>query len=123
MTTKPPQPIYVPSNPDEKNIEKFRREINRRRGTNLKDYNDLHAYSVNPATFQNFWEDVWEYVGIKASKRSKTVTSLPADLSPCFTRLMLVGHRTERCFEGDVPSTTLLPGCPSQFRREYVRTR
>jgi hypothetical protein len=68
-----PLPVYTPNDPDEKNIEKFRRRINETRGLNLKDYSDLHAYSVSPATFQQFWQDVWDYTGIKASKQSKDV--------------------------------------------------
>jgi len=68
-----PVPVYVPSNPDDKNIERFRRWINDTRKINLADYNDLQAYSVSPKTFQDFWVDVWNYTGVKASRRSKIV--------------------------------------------------
>jgi len=67
------EPMFVPPNPEEKNVEKFRREINRKRGINLTDYHDLHAYSVHPDTIEDFWQDVWDYVDIKASQLSKTV--------------------------------------------------
>jgi hypothetical protein len=69
------EPVYVPSDPETKNVEKFRRAVNQKRGINLAGYQDLHAYSVHPDTFLDFWQDVWEYVGIKASKLSPTVRS------------------------------------------------
>lgn len=68
------EPVFVPPNPEEKSIEKFRREINHKRGITLGDYRDLHAYSVHPDTIENFWQDVWDYVDIKASQLSKTVS-------------------------------------------------
>ncbi len=44
----------------------FRREVNRKVGTNFKDYNDLYLWSVeNPALF---WESIWEFMSVKYSK-------------------------------------------------------
>jgi acetoacetyl-CoA synthetase len=73
MSAMEDRPIYTPSYPNDKNVEKFRRQINKKRGLNLCDYRDLHAYSVHPDTFQDFWQDVWEYVNIKASQTLKDV--------------------------------------------------
>jgi len=73
MEPRNDEPVFIPLNPEEKNVEKFRREINRQRGINLTDYQDLHAYSVHPDTIEDFWQDVWDYVDIKASKLSKLV--------------------------------------------------
>jgi len=67
------KPIFVPENPDEKNVEIFRRAVNQKRALNLEDYRQLQEYSVHPETFQQFWQDVWEFVGIKASQLSKDV--------------------------------------------------
>jgi hypothetical protein len=75
MSLESPKPVFVPTNPQNKNIEKFRQEINRKRNLNLKDYKDLHEYSVNPSTTLDFWQDVWNYVGIKASKVSSVVNT------------------------------------------------
>ncbi|KAI9573133.1 acetoacetate-CoA ligase [Boletus coccyginus] len=44
--------------------ERLRRQINLKRGLKLKDYNDLHAYSVSTYTF---WLDLWDFMGIIAS--------------------------------------------------------
>jgi acetoacetyl-CoA synthetase len=68
-----PLPVFTPADPDDKNVEKFRRRVNETRGLHLKDYRDLHAYSVHPNTFQQFWQDVWDFTDIKASKLSKIV--------------------------------------------------
>ena len=67
------KPAFIPSNPNNANVEQFRREINRKRGLDLSDYHDLHAYSIHPMTAQNFWQDVWDFVDIKASQSSTTV--------------------------------------------------
>jgi hypothetical protein len=82
------EPVYVPSDPENKNVEKFRRAVNQKRGINLAGYQDLHAYSVHPDTFLDFWKDVWEYVGIKASKLSPTVRSV-------FKQKLIVGDSPE----------------------------
>jgi hypothetical protein len=65
--------VYVPSDPETKNIEKFRQAINHKRSINLEDYWALHAYSVSPSTYLDFWQDVWDFVGIKASQLSPIV--------------------------------------------------
>lgn len=46
--------VYIPSNPEYTNVEKFRREINRKRGINLSGYQDLHTYSVHSDTNSGF---------------------------------------------------------------------
>ncbi|KAE9391898.1 acetoacetyl-CoA synthetase [Gymnopus androsaceus JB14] len=49
-----PQPNFT-------NVENFRRIVNRKRSLNLKDYHDLHRYSVEE---YSFWEDAWTYCRI-----------------------------------------------------------
>lgn len=78
--------VYVPSDPEEKNIEKFRRQVNRRRGIKLDDYWALHSYSVSPSTYLDFWQDVWDFVGIKASRLSPTVWTLSVSLTVGYAR-------------------------------------
>jgi len=72
-----PLPVFTPADPDDKNVERFRRRVNETRGLHLKDYRDLQAYSVHPKTFQQFWQDVWDFTDIKASKRSDIVFLTP----------------------------------------------
>ncbi|KAH9935798.1 uncharacterized protein B0H18DRAFT_1207327 [Fomitopsis serialis] len=56
--------IWSPSRPSYTSLEVFRRMANRKHGLALKDYHDLHRYSVES---YDFWMDVWEYIGIISS--------------------------------------------------------
>jgi hypothetical protein len=110
------EPVYVPSDPENKNVEKFRRAVNQKRGINLAGYQDLHAYSVHPDTFLDFWQDVWEYVGIKASKLSPTVIS-------AFQQKLTIGYSTERQTVQVIPPSSFLSQRTSQFRGKHVCQR
>jgi acetoacetyl-CoA synthetase len=62
-------PLWKPSEARIQNaaITKYIEFVNRRYGTNCADYFDLHGWSVS--NIADFWASVWEFVGIKASKR------------------------------------------------------
>jgi acetoacetyl-CoA synthetase len=45
-------------------VELLRRLINRKHGLHLKDYSELHEYSVTDYTF---WLDLWQFLGIISS--------------------------------------------------------
>ncbi|TFK53772.1 acetoacetate-CoA ligase [Heliocybe sulcata] len=53
--------IWEPQNGHGSRLDSLRLMINRKHGLNLKDYHDLHKYSVEDYTF---WQDLWEYLGI-----------------------------------------------------------
>ncbi|KAI0935188.1 hypothetical protein AcW1_008828 [Taiwanofungus camphoratus] len=53
--------IWRPTHPSRTALDAFRRTINRKHSLDLKDYHDLHRYSVEDYTF---WQDLWEYVGM-----------------------------------------------------------
>ncbi|TFK75299.1 acetoacetate-CoA ligase [Pluteus cervinus] len=62
MTFTVQNPIWKPLAPAFTNVEIVRREINRKNpGLNLRDYHDLHRYSV---TNDQFWMDLWEHLGV-----------------------------------------------------------
>ncbi|EGN99920.1 hypothetical protein SERLA73DRAFT_51824 [Serpula lacrymans var. lacrymans S7.3] len=63
--------IWTPAYPSFSPAEKLRREINLKHGLNLKDYHDLHHYSVTDYTF---WLDLWQFVGIVSSVPPTKVT-------------------------------------------------
>ncbi|KAJ7646856.1 acetoacetyl-CoA synthetase [Roridomyces roridus] len=65
-------PLWVPTNPRWTPSENLRRLINYKHGLNLKDYHDLHKYSVEDYAF---WLDLWEYLGIISSVPPKTITA------------------------------------------------
>lgn len=56
--------IRTPAYPSQAVSEKLRREINLKHSLNLKDYHDLHAYSVSN---YSFWLDLWQFMGILSS--------------------------------------------------------
>ncbi|MBU1150987.1 MAG: acetoacetate--CoA ligase [Proteobacteria bacterium] len=60
--------LWEPSEERVKNSNMFRfiSFVNQRHRKNLKDYDDLYAWSVSELAA--FWTDVWDFVGIKASK-------------------------------------------------------
>ncbi|TCD70349.1 hypothetical protein EIP91_003701 [Steccherinum ochraceum] len=53
--------IWRPTQPQFTPVEAFRRTINHKRGLHLKNYHDLHRYSVED---YGFWEDLWQYIGV-----------------------------------------------------------
>ncbi|KAI0071928.1 acetoacetate-CoA ligase [Panus rudis PR-1116 ss-1] len=57
--------IWKPKDPARTCIDAFRRQVNRTRGLHLRDFFDLHKYSVED---YRFWEDVWAYSGIIYSR-------------------------------------------------------
>ncbi|KAJ7121278.1 acetoacetate-CoA ligase [Mycena crocata] len=64
------EPLWTPTNPAFTAAERLRQLINRRHGLHLKDYYDLHQYSVESYTF---WLDLWEFLGLVASVPPKKV--------------------------------------------------
>ena len=56
----------------------FRAEVNRRHGLGLKDFRDLHAWSI--AHIADFWDVVWDFCGIvgeKGERRLIDAKSMP----------------------------------------------
>lgn len=53
-----------PVTPQDAKVEVLRRFINRKHGLHLKDYSELHQYSVTDYTF---WVDLWQFLGIISS--------------------------------------------------------
>ncbi|KAF7793992.1 hypothetical protein EIP86_005118 [Pleurotus ostreatoroseus] len=53
--------VWKAKDPARCRVEAFRRFVNRKHGLSLRDYHDLHKYSV---TDWAFWQDLWEYLGI-----------------------------------------------------------
>lgn len=51
---------------------KFIEEINEKRGLAIKDFRGLYKWSVEE--IGPFWEDVWDFVGITASRPADRVS-------------------------------------------------
>ncbi|KAI9449443.1 acetoacetate-CoA ligase [Lactarius psammicola] len=56
--------LSKPVTPQDTKVEVLRRFINRSHGLHLKDYYELHEYSVTDYTF---WLDLWRFLGIISS--------------------------------------------------------
>ncbi|TFY72119.1 hypothetical protein EVG20_g864 [Dentipellis fragilis] len=53
--------LWSPPSPRFTRVEALRRYINQKHNLALRDYNDLHEYSVTDYTF---WLDLWQFMGI-----------------------------------------------------------
>ncbi|KAL0578859.1 hypothetical protein V5O48_003139 [Marasmius crinis-equi] len=62
--------LWEPPNPRATNVEQLRMMINRTRGAKLKDYHDLHKYSVEE---YSFWLDLWKFFRIISSQPPQSV--------------------------------------------------
>ncbi|WKZ48191.1 MAG: acetoacetate--CoA ligase [Anaerolineales bacterium] len=62
-------PLWTPSEQrkQDANITRFIEEVNARRELNIISYADLYQWSVENTP--DFWAEVWDFVGIKSSKR------------------------------------------------------
>src|SRR5512138_1297888 len=49
------------------NMYRFMGFVNDRHGQSFSDYEGLYAWSVN--NIADLWADIWDFVGIKASRR------------------------------------------------------
>jgi hypothetical protein len=60
-TSQAAERIWSPKDPSKTNLDKFRRHINQKRGLNLKNSVELHAWTTNSKTAQDWWIDLFEY--------------------------------------------------------------
>ncbi len=81
------------------NITRFIDQVNQRHGKSFKTYNDLYQWSVE--RIPDFWEAVWDFAGIKASKKYDQVVE---DLSK-------------------FPGTKWFPGARLNFAENLLRYR
>ncbi len=57
------------------NMYRFMQHVNQKYGKNLTDYPQLHQWSVE--NIADFWSTLWDFVGVKASKRWEQVIDDP----------------------------------------------
>lgn len=63
--TKHPDVLWVHPHTEQTNMDKFRRWVNTKRKINLRNYEDLHAWSTSRVTAEDFWIDLFQYEGLK----------------------------------------------------------
>lgn len=63
------EPLWKPSEERirDANMTRFMKFVNRQYGKDFNSYSELYQWSIN--SIEDFWAAVWEFVGIKASKK------------------------------------------------------
>ncbi|KAM0187492.1 hypothetical protein ACHAPI_011127 [Fusarium lateritium] len=82
---KEKRPVWTPRAPHETNISQFMCYINEKHGLSLKSYHDLHHWSVQPASLQEFWRDAYIWLGLAPPGSNMVGPALgdkPPNLSP-----------------------------------------
>ncbi|MBI3604691.1 MAG: acetoacetate--CoA ligase [Nitrospirae bacterium] len=71
------KPLWTPSKETikEANITRFIGEINQQHSLKIQSYDPLYRWSVDQS--EAFWRAIWEFGGIKASRKSDTVIDSP----------------------------------------------
>lgn len=63
--------LWRHENPKSTQMWKFIEHVNTKYGLKLVDYPSLYRWSVDNVA--SFWEEVWDFTGIKSSRRFDTV--------------------------------------------------
>ena len=66
VDNKSVQILWSPPDASATNMDRFRRRINSRKGLDLKNYQDLHAWSTSPETAADFWIELFTYQNLQA---------------------------------------------------------
>ncbi|KAF2762664.1 acetoacetate-CoA ligase [Pseudovirgaria hyperparasitica] len=72
--------LWQHADPKSTNMWRFLLELNRKYKMELKDYKELYDWSVD--NIAEFWGEVWQWVGIRASKQYDQVVDAQAPMFP-----------------------------------------
>ncbi|CDH60689.1 acetoacetyl-synthetase [Lichtheimia corymbifera JMRC:FSU:9682] len=77
-----PPCLWKPANPENTEMERFRKHVNSRFNLSLEDYQALWRWSTSSVC--DFWSTVWDYTNVISSTRATQVldTSVPMDEVP-----------------------------------------
>jgi acetoacetyl-CoA synthetase len=82
------QKLWEHPNPKSTPMYKFLELMNEKHGLNLQTYDELYKWSIDDSA--TFWGEVWDFTGMKASKRWDKVPNfqprtaiLPISLGSC----------------------------------------
>ncbi|KAG9505007.1 hypothetical protein J7337_001973 [Fusarium musae] len=62
MPNQQKKPCWVSPDIEKTNVAKFLSYVNRKHNLDIKTYEELHQWSVNPLTLQDFWRDAYTYL-------------------------------------------------------------
>lgn len=69
--TMQPRKLWDHPAPSRTKMTEFMNLVNKKYSLNLKSYGELHQWSIDNVA--NFWEEVWNFTGIKSEKSFDTV--------------------------------------------------
>ncbi|KAJ9144947.1 Acetoacetyl-synthase [Pleurostoma richardsiae] len=58
------KPVWEPRNSGETNVAKFIEHINRKHNLRIRTYDELHRWSVDTATLQDYWREAYTWLGL-----------------------------------------------------------
>lgn len=70
--------IWEHPNPESTEMYRFKERVSKKYNVKADTYHDLWDWSIK--NIAEFWGEVWDYTGVKASKPYKTVRPVPLDL-------------------------------------------
>lgn len=91
--------------PQKSQLYEFQQHVRQKHNIQGNSYNDLYEWSV--ASPADFWEEVWHYTGIKASKPYDQVITSAVD-SGCYLMIYRYSVRMHLCFP-NLPSSPDVP--------------
>jgi len=67
-------PLWIPTdtNIENSNMNKYLKYINKTYELSLKDYDELYEWSIS--NYEEFWKTMWDYSGLKYSKKYDSIT-------------------------------------------------
>lgn len=72
--------LWTPPDPQSTQMWRFIQRVNERRGLAITDFEELYRWSIEDVAA--FWEEVWHFLEIKASRPYDEVPSHPHSLHP-----------------------------------------
>jgi acetoacetyl-CoA synthetase len=63
--------LWEHPSPQSTKMYEFMQMLNKKKGLQLKTYDELHAWSID--NIAAFWEEVWQFTGIRASETYQQV--------------------------------------------------
>ncbi|EFX06638.1 acetoacetyl-synthase [Grosmannia clavigera kw1407] len=70
-STQLDRPVWQVRRPEETNTAKFMSFVNKRHNLSLQSYDDLHQWSVGDTSFDAFWHDAYEWLGLAPAGTTK----------------------------------------------------
>lgn len=72
-----PELLWKPANPESTRIFDFKKSLESKYGVQLKSYQELYQWSIS--NINPFWEEVWHFTGVKASRAFTKVSLIRLD--------------------------------------------